>query len=64
MCVFNFIQNLACVSVQGFLWKPFWIIVLGAFVKLEKATISFVMSVRPTLRMEQRGSHWTDFHEI
>jgi hypothetical protein len=27
--------------------------------KIEKATISFVMSVS----MEQIGSHWTDFHE-
>jgi len=34
--------------------------ILGAFAKLRKATISFVMSVR----MEQLGSHWTDFHEI
>ena len=33
---------------------------LGAFTKLRKATISFVMSVR----MEQLGSHWADFHEI
>jgi len=33
---------------------------LGAFAKLRKATISFGMSVR----MEQLGSHWTDFHEI
>ena len=22
------------------------------------------MSVRPSARMEQLGSHWTDFHEI
>jgi len=35
-------------------------IFLGAFAKLQKATISFVMSVR----MEQLGSHWTDFHEV
>jgi len=34
------------------------------FTKLRKATISFVMSVRPFVRMEQLGSHWTDFHEI
>jgi hypothetical protein len=27
---------------------------------LRKATISFIMSVR----MEQLGSHWPDFHEI
>ena len=33
---------------------------LGAFAKLRNATISFVMSVR----MEQLGSYWTDFHEI
>jgi hypothetical protein len=31
--------------------------VLGAFAKLRRATISFVMSVR----MEQLGSHWVDF---
>jgi hypothetical protein len=35
---------------------------LGAIAKLQKATISFVMS--PSARMEQLGSHWTDFHEI
>jgi len=37
---------------------------LGAFAKLWKAAISFVMSVRLSARMEQLGSHWTDFHEI
>jgi len=37
---------------------------LGSFAKLRKATISFVMSVRPIVRMEQLGSHWMDFHEI
>jgi hypothetical protein len=37
---------------------------LGAFAKLRKATIRFVMSVRPSVLMEQLGSHWTDFHEI
>jgi hypothetical protein len=37
---------------------------LGAFAKLRKATVSFVMSVRLSVRMEQLGSHWTDFHEI
>ena len=37
---------------------------LGAFAKLRKATISFVMSVRPSVRLEQLGSHWRDFHEI
>ena len=33
---------------------------LGAFAKLRKATISFVMSVRK----KQLGCHWTDFHKI
>jgi len=39
--------------------------VLGAFAKLRKATISFVMSVRlslcPSIRMEQLGFHWDIF---
>ena len=37
---------------------------LGAFIKLRKATISFVMVVRLSVRMEHNDSHWTDFHEI
>ena len=37
---------------------------LGAFRKLRKTTISFVMSVCPYVRMEQLDSHWTDFHDI
>jgi hypothetical protein len=37
---------------------------IGAFAKLRKASISFVMSVHPSVRMKQLGSHWTDFHEI
>jgi len=36
---------------------------LGAFAKLRKATNSFVMSVRPSVRMEQLGSHWKELHE-
>jgi len=35
-------------------------IYLGAFAKLRKVTISFVMSVR----MEQLGYHLMDFHGI
>ena len=30
---------------------------LGAFAKLRKEAVSFVMSVRPSVRMEQLGSH-------
>ena len=37
---------------------------LGTFAKLGKVTISCVMSVRASVRMNQLGSHWTDFHEI
>ena len=35
--------------------------ILDAFANLRKATI--VLSVCPTVRMEQLGSHWTDFDE-
>ena len=39
---------------------------LGAFAKFWKAAISFVMClfVCPSVRMQQLGSHLTDFHEI
>jgi hypothetical protein len=37
---------------------------LGALAKLQKTTISFVMPVCPSARMEQLGSRRTDFHEI
>ena len=41
---------------------------LGAFTNLRRATISFIMSVYPSVflpvRMEQPGPHWTDFHYI
>jgi hypothetical protein len=37
---------------------------VGAFAKLLKATINSVMSVRPSVRMEQLGSHRKDFNEI
>ena len=37
---------------------------LGAFARLGKANINFVMSVRPFVRLQQRGSHWTDFNDI
>ena len=33
---------------------------LGAFAKLRKSTISFVMSVCPSVRKEELGSYWTD----
>jgi hypothetical protein len=36
---------------------------LGAFAKLRKVTIGFVISARTSVRIEQLGSHWSDFHE-
>ena len=41
-----------------------YIYILGAFAKFRKATNSFVMSAGPSVREEQLGSRWTDFHEI
>jgi hypothetical protein len=38
--------------------------ILGAFAKLRKANIDFVIPVRLSARMEQMGSHGKDFHEI
>ena len=42
--------------------------ILDAFAELQKANISFVMSVclsiRPSARMELFGFHWTELHEI
>jgi hypothetical protein len=37
---------------------------LGLFAELRIATLSFIMSVRLSVHMEQLGSHWTDFHKI
>ena len=36
-------------------------IFLSTLAKLRKVTISFVMSVRPSVRIEQLASQWTDF---
>jgi hypothetical protein len=37
---------------------------LGPFANFRKATLSFVISVRLFVRIEQLGYHWTYFHEI
>jgi hypothetical protein len=37
---------------------------LDAVAKLQKATISFVMFVCPSVCMEQLGSHWADFNAV
>jgi hypothetical protein len=36
---------------------------LGAFAKLRKATVSFVLSVCLSVRVAELGSLWTDFDE-
>ena len=38
-------------------------IFLCALAKLRKETRNFIMSVCPSVRMEQLGFHWTDFDE-
>ena len=52
-----------CLEIFCSLTWPTWQTYLGTFAKLPKATTSF-MSVCPSVRMEQLGSHWTDFYEI
>jgi len=37
---------------------------LSTFTSLQKAAISFVVSVCPFVRVEQLTSYWTDFHDI
>jgi hypothetical protein len=37
---------------------------LGCFAELRIAAVHFVMPDCPPARVEQLGSHWTDFHEI
>jgi hypothetical protein len=37
---------------------------LNPFTKLQKATVSFIMSVRLSVRMEQLGFQWTDFKQV
>jgi len=46
------------------IFKEFWWNFYGAFTKLRKVTISFVISVHPSARMKQLSSHWTDINEM
>ena len=64
-------QNYPCIftSSKG---QSFWRTVqhvtgfnlIGAFVQLRRATITFAMSIRLPVLTKQFGSHWTDFYEI
>ena len=73
-----FVQQVGCVIIVVYfldeVLKPYYqlhyksALILGAFAKLRKATLMFFMPVCPSVllaaRMEQLGSHWTDFREI
>ena len=37
---------------------------LGIYAKFREEAVSFVISVFPSVRMEQLGFHWKNFHEI
>jgi hypothetical protein len=50
-------------SCKSGIMKVSYSLFLDAFAKLRNATIILVMSVRPSVRMERLGSHWTHFHE-
>jgi len=51
-------------GVRGLLSLRNTTLFLGAFLKLWKSTIRYVMSASPFDRMERLGSNWTDFHDI
>ena len=54
------IRRICHPKLEGFYVQVF----LGVIAKLQKAIISFVMSVCLSVRMAQLASYWTDFHEI
>jgi hypothetical protein len=54
----------ACDSILNELWKRLYLFFLRRFAKLEKSAITFVMSVRPSVRVEHLGSHRTNFDEL
>ena len=60
---FFFFSNLHIHTVLSF-HNPWLKVLLGGFAEMRKATMSFFIFVRPSVRMEQLGSHWTNFHEI
>ena len=52
-------EQTAIISLYSINW-----VVYRRYAKLRKATTDFVMSVCPSVRMEQLGYHWTAFREI
>jgi len=74
-CSLEWIKKLQSANRHGFIYVPTVIVFtevvnklsltsLGALEKLRKANISFVMPVRPSVRMEQLGSHRVVCREI
>jgi hypothetical protein len=57
---YRMVSDLSIIVAAIFTILPFLVL----FAKLRKANINFVISIRPSVRMEQLGSHPTDFHEI
>jgi hypothetical protein len=61
VCIARSCHNSRVVVV---VYVPVCMSFLGDFAKLRKATISFLMSVCPSVRGEQLASRGPDFHEI
>jgi len=55
-----------CMDVVAHILFPYTALtnrLLGEFAKLRKSTVSFVMSVCPSVLNEQLGSYWTYFQK-
>jgi hypothetical protein len=57
------IHNISALWSWPFIVVPRWqgSLFSGMFVKLQKTSISFVVSISPSVHIEQLGSHWTKF---
>jgi len=63
LLVRNFLETSQCLAVQEL--SEIQVRFKGLFANSWKASISSsCLSVHPSARMEQFGSHWVDFHEI
>jgi hypothetical protein len=62
----GFVVVKVAVGLFFFFWtsRAIKISLLRAFAKLRKSTVSFVMPVCLSFRMERLGCHWTDFDEL
>jgi hypothetical protein len=55
LCVEEFIRNVRTNPAAAIMQRSSQYIILGQFAKLRKTTVSFVMSLRPSVRMKQLG---------